>query len=93
MPPYAEHWHFPQYRRRVIPYMIASNCEEVRLFLNGKQFYVPRPDTCPDRLITGYLPWQPGTVEVVGYRNGKKSAVIRLQRRGWRSDCCLNSRL
>lgn len=72
MPPYAKHWHFPQYRRRVIPYMIASNCEEVRLFLNGKQFYVPRPDTCPDRLITGYLPWQPGTVEVVGYRNGKE---------------------
>ncbi|MDO4338697.1 MAG: glycoside hydrolase family 2 TIM barrel-domain containing protein [Eubacteriales bacterium] len=72
MPFYAEHWHFPQFHRAVIPYMIASNCEEVRLFLNGKQFYIERPDSFPNRLITGFLPWQPGTVEAIGYREGNE---------------------
>lgn len=44
IPMYAEHWHFPQIHRAVIPYMIASNCEEVKLFLNEKEFYLPKPE-------------------------------------------------
>lgn len=70
IPPYADHWDFPQIRKAVIPYMIASNCEEVRLFLNGERIYLPRPDTCLNRLITGYLPYLPGKVEAVGFRDG-----------------------
>ena len=37
-PIYADHWHFPQFRKTLIPYMIASNCDEVHLFLNGSSF-------------------------------------------------------
>lgn len=72
MPPYADHWQFSQFHKAVIPYMIASNCEEVALYLNGDRMYVPRPATCPNRVITGYLPWQPGTVTAVGYRDGRE---------------------
>lgn len=75
IPIYADHWHFPQFHKTVIPYVIASNCEELKLYLNGKQFYVDKPDTYPNRLITGFLPWQPGMVRVVGYRNGKEVCV------------------
>ena len=72
-PIYADHWHFPQFRKTLIPYMIASNCDEVHLFLNGKQFFIPRPSECKNGIITGFLPWQPGTVTVVGYQNSKEA--------------------
>lgn len=71
IPSYVDHWHFPQFRKALIPYMVASNCDEVALYLNGKRFMLPKPSACPNHLITGFLPWQPGTVKVVGYRDGE----------------------
>lgn len=71
-PIYADHWHFPQFRKTLIPYMIASNCDEVHLFLNGKQFFIPRPSECKNGIITGFLPWQPGNVTAIGYKDGKE---------------------
>ncbi len=70
MPICADHWHFPQFHRTLIPYMIFSNCDEVRIYLNGKRIYLPKPAGCPNRIITGFLPWQPGTVKAVGICNG-----------------------
>lgn len=70
IPMLADHWHFPQFQKTVIPYMITSNCEEVHLYLNGKRIYVPRPDACKNHVITGFLPYLPGTVEAVGL-NGR----------------------
>ena len=52
--------------------MIASNCDEVHLFLNGKQFFIPRPSECKNGIITGFLPWQPGTVTAIGYKDGNE---------------------
>lgn len=69
-PIYAEHWHFPQFRRTLIPYRIDTNCEEVELRLNGKRFYVPSPAESGNGVITGFLPWQPGKVGVTGYIGG-----------------------
>jgi beta-galactosidase len=73
-PMYLEHWDFPWLRRAVIPYRIATNCEEVALYLNGRRFYVGRPADFANGIITGYLPWQPGRVRAVGYRQGKEAA-------------------
>lgn len=70
IPMLADHWHFPQFHKTVIPYMIMSNCEEVQLYLNGKQIYVPHPDTYKNHVITGFLPYLPGTVETVGFHGG-----------------------
>lgn len=72
IPMLADHWHFPQFRKTVIPYVIMSNCEEVRLYLNGKRIYVPRPEECRNRMITGFLPYLPGKVEAVGLNAGQK---------------------
>lgn len=69
-PLYADHWHFPQFGQVVIPYMIASNCGEVRLFLNGKQFFIDPSSAFPNRLITGFIPWIQGMVHVVGLMGG-----------------------
>lgn len=71
VPPFAEHWDFPQFKMQMVPYMIASNCEEVKMYINGNPYILPMPADCPNGLIMGYAPYIPGTVEVVGYRNGE----------------------
>ncbi|MDL2302408.1 DUF4982 domain-containing protein [Lachnospiraceae bacterium OttesenSCG-928-D06] len=70
LPMYADHWHFPQFHKTVIPYIISSNCDEVALFLNGKHFHVAKPAECENGIVSGFIPWQPGCVKVVGYNNG-----------------------
>jgi len=71
-PRYASHWDFPQLKKSVVPYMIATNCEEVTLDVNGKQFYVKKPSEYPNRMIKGYLPYLAGTVTVRGYIGGQE---------------------
>lgn len=72
IPRYADHWCFPQFQSGVIPYMIASNCEEVQLYVNDSRIYIPKPSECPDRLICGFLPWIPGKVTAIGICGGKE---------------------
>jgi len=67
VPRYASHWSFPQFNKTVIPYMIATNCEEVTLELNGKPYFVKQPSAYPNRMITGYLPYLKGTIIVRGF--------------------------
>ena len=69
-PMYADHWEFPQFHKVVIPYAISTNCDEVELYLNGERYYLPKPADCKNHRITGYLPYFPGTVRVVGYKDG-----------------------
>lgn len=70
MPMLADHWHFPQFRRAMIPYWCFTNCEDVEIYLNGKCYYPKRPSECPNGIITGFLPYQPGELRVVGYQGG-----------------------
>src|SRR5690606_10094512 len=71
-PRYASHWRLPQFNKTVMPYRIASNCEEFTLELNGKQHHVKQSATYPNRMITGYLPYLPGIVIVKGYIDGQE---------------------
>ncbi|MCD8130796.1 MAG: DUF4982 domain-containing protein [Lachnospiraceae bacterium] len=71
-PRYETHWEFPQFQGVVIPYMIATNCEQVRLFVNEKEFLLKPTAAYPNRTITGYLPYLPGKVTVVGLKDGKE---------------------
>lgn len=72
MPMYADHWQFPQFTNTVIPYMIATNCEEVEVYVNDTRIYVPKPEEFPNRLITGFLSWTPGRVTVIGKKGGEE---------------------
>ena len=81
-PRYVSHWEFPQFNKTVIPYMIASNCEEVELFLNDKKIYVKKPNECPNRMLTGYLPYLPGTVTVYGLNKGQKVCEFQVKTPG-----------
>ena len=83
-PSYVTHWEFPQLQRAVLPFRIATNCEQVRLILNEGRFaedgknslekeYSLRPvKEYPNGLVKGYLPWMPGTVTVIGMNDGKE---------------------
>lgn len=77
-PRYASHWDFRQYEKAVLPYIIATNCEEVTLQINDKQIALKKPCKYPNRLITGYAPFFPGKVSVRGYIGGVQAAEYRL---------------
>src|SRR5690606_9534954 len=81
-PRYASHWSFPQFDKTVIPYMIATNCDEVVLELNGKRLYTRKPSSFPNRMIKGYLPYLPGTVSVKGYIDGQEVCQYTLTTAG-----------
>ncbi len=68
-PPFEDVWDFPGLHQGVVPYLIASNCERVEIHLGNRVFY-PRKD--PDQVYyTGFLPWMPGRLQVLGFRGGQ----------------------
>ncbi|MCD8380798.1 MAG: DUF4982 domain-containing protein [Lachnospiraceae bacterium] len=71
-PRYETHWEFPQFQGVVLPYMIATNCEQVKLFVNEKEFLLKPTAAYPNRTITGCLPYLPGKVTVIGFNGGKE---------------------
>ena len=83
-PSYVTHWEFPWLQRAVIPFRIATNCEQVRIILNegriaedgktslGKEYSLRPVKEYQGGLVKGYLPWMPGTVTVIGMNGGKE---------------------
>lgn len=69
-PRYESHWEFPQFNKVVLPYMIATNCEQVELHVNEKEFLLRPTAEYPNRMITGFLPYLPGKVTVIGKNQG-----------------------
>lgn len=70
IPPFVHHWEFPNIHKAVVPYVIATNCDEVRIWVNDREIYVPAVSHFANRLVTGYLPYQPGILTVIGFTNG-----------------------
>ena len=75
IPMYAHHWQFNQYHKTVVPYMIATNCDYVELWLNNKPFYPARPSDSANGVIHGYLPCHMGRIEVRGFYDGQAEPV------------------
>lgn len=78
-PRYESHWEFPQFSKVLIPYMIATNCQQVEIQV-GEKHFTPRPTAeYPNRMITGFLPYLNRIVTIVGKNEGKEVArqVIR----------------
>ncbi|MEG7531339.1 MAG: glycoside hydrolase family 2 TIM barrel-domain containing protein, partial [Hungatella sp.] len=71
-PRYVSHWEFPQFQKTVIPYMVATNCEEIRILINEKEFLVKPVKEFPNRMVTGFLPYMPGTVTIIGKNGGEE---------------------
>ncbi len=71
-PPYVTHWDFPQFQRMAVPYAVATNCEEVEIHVNEKVFLAKPASQYPNHMITGYLPYLPGKVTVIGKNGGEE---------------------
>lgn len=67
------HWNFKGLEGKEIPVTVYTNCEELELFLNG--------ESLGKKQIEKYghgewnVPYAPGTLTVVGYRDGKKAVT------------------
>ena len=70
-PPYEDVWDFPELHQGVVPYLIATNCDRVEIHCGDRVFYPPLPKENPDGYITGFVPWMPGKIEVLGFINGQ----------------------
>ena len=74
------HWNLQGHEGETIDLWVYSNCDEVEVFVNGKKMgrqFMPK---------NGHLEWkvvyQPGHVKAVGYKNGKKILVKKVETTG-----------
>jgi hypothetical protein len=61
---------------RVVSY---TNCDEAELFLNGISIGERKKDVYDTGVISWDVPYQPGNLEVKGYRDGKEAAIHSIQ--------------
>ncbi|MDR1537562.1 MAG: glycoside hydrolase family 2 protein [Clostridiales bacterium] len=71
-PPLSFSWDFPTFASMPLPYMIFTNCEEVKLALRDRSYDLKKPSECESGIITGYLPHLEGAVIAEGFINGEK---------------------
>lgn len=64
------HWNHMGHEGDSIKMGIYTNCEEIELRINGKS--LGRRVAKPNSLIEWNVVYQPGIIEAVGYRNGRK---------------------
>lgn len=71
------HWSYPAGTKKTM--YVASNCEAVELFVNGKS--KGKLSTPNDRVIFSFpdVAWEPGSISAVGYVNGRKAAQHELK--------------
>jgi beta-galactosidase len=67
------HWTWPGREGQEIEVWVHSNCAEVELFANGRSLGRKRVER--NRHVQWMVPYAPGTLEAVGYRDGKRVAA------------------
>jgi len=71
------HWNWAGKEGQPIEVWVYSNCEEVELFLNKKSLGKKKME------LNSHLEWMvnytPGTIEAIGYKNGKKITTDKVQ--------------
>jgi beta-galactosidase len=66
----SPHWNWQGKEGQPIDVWVNSNADNVELFLNGKSF--GKKDMPRNRHLQWSVPYQPGSIQAVGYRNGKR---------------------
>jgi len=79
--PDAQHRWFAKYNDD-IHIDVYSACDEVELRLNGKTIGRNTTSRASYYMATWVIPYQPGTLEAIGYRNGRKVATQTLRTAG-----------
>lgn len=69
------HWSWPERIGQITPVHVFTSGDEAELFLNGKSLGRKKKAQYEYRLRWDDVVFQPGTLEVVAYKNGKKWAT------------------
>ena len=76
------HWTWPDRVGQVTPVHVFTSGDEAELFLNGKSLGRKKKALFEYRLRWDDVVYQPGTLKVVAYKNGKKWAVDEVKTAG-----------
>jgi beta-galactosidase len=88
------HWNWPGMEGKEIPVMAYTNCDEVELFVNGKSLGRKKRFSEPVVLpvkdgtfaskyrLEWKVPYEPGSLKLVGYKDGKQAAVEEVKTAG-----------
>jgi beta-galactosidase len=69
------HWNWPERTNEVTPVMVYTSGDSAELFLNGKSLGLKKRGPLEYRLEWNDVVYQPGTLKVVAYKNGKRWAT------------------
>ena len=72
-----EHWNWTA--NAAIAVSCYTNCQEVQLMLNERAVGTRRLTDATEGVLTWEIPFEPGTLKAVGYRNGKPAAEFVLK--------------
>lgn len=77
------HWNWPEMTGKVIPVHVYTSGTEAELFVNGKSYGRKSKVEGKDfRLVWDSVVYQPGTVKVVAYKDGKEWAQDEIKTTG-----------
>jgi beta-galactosidase len=76
------HWNWPERVGQVTPVHVYTSGDEAELFLNGKSLGRKKKGPFEYRIRWDDLVYQPGTLKVVAYKNGKKWATDEVKTTG-----------
>jgi len=81
-PKMASHWNMPLPEGEKVKVVTFTNCPTVELILNGKSYGTKNLADFPDKMITWKIPYQPGTIEARGVKQGTTVCEHQLQTAG-----------
>jgi beta-galactosidase len=76
------HWTWPERVGQVTPVHVFTSGDEAELFLNGKSFGRKKKGAYEYRIRWDDVVYQPGTLKVVAYKNGKPWATDEVKTAG-----------
>ena len=83
------HWNWPERTNQVTPVHVYTSGDEAELFLNGKSQGRKKKGQFEYRIRWDDVVYQPGTLKVVAYKNGKKWATDEVKTAGAASELTL----
>ncbi|NSW90039.1 MAG: glycoside hydrolase family 2 protein [Firmicutes bacterium] len=81
-PKLADHWNFDGREGDMMRVAAFTNCDKVRMYLNGKYFGEVSPKETADRIAMFFIPYEPGILKAECYVNGKMAAICELRTAG-----------
>jgi beta-galactosidase len=76
------HWNWPDRVGQITPVHVYTSGDEAELFLNGKSLGRKKKGQFEYRIVWDDVIYQPGTLKVVAYKNGKKWATDEMKTTG-----------